>query len=73
MKTFPEYFQDSIDMTDGSVVMWEKDFKAIQLDAIKEGMRRAAHINEQYMPALMAKDANQAILSAAEQLTEKDL
>lgn len=35
MKSYAEYFQDSIDMTDGSVTMTEKDYKAIQKDAIE--------------------------------------
>lgn len=80
MKTFPEYFQDSIDMTDGSVVAWEKDYKAIQLDAMKEGMRRAAGIatsHENWMPhygsAATQKAIHNRILSTAEQLTDKDL
>src|SRR6185312_12140460 len=33
MKTFVETFQDSIDMTDGTTIINEKDFRAIQLDA----------------------------------------
>ena len=44
MKSFEDYFQDSIDRTDGSVVIWEKDFKQIQLDAMKEGMQRVAKL-----------------------------
>ncbi len=47
--------------------------KEIQLDAIKEGMRRASIINEQYVPALLSKNVNRAILTIADQLTEKDL
>lgn len=44
MKPYAEYFQDSIDMTDSSVTMTEKDYKAIQLDAWKSGMADAANI-----------------------------
>lgn len=36
MKSYPEYFQDSIDLTDGSVTMVEKDYLAIQSDARAE-------------------------------------
>jgi hypothetical protein len=42
MKAYGEFFQDSIDMTDGSVTMTEKEYKAIQLDAWKQGMTDAA-------------------------------
>ena len=50
--------------------------KQIQLAAIKEGMRRAAKVsrdaNAQPMPFIQI-EITQAILTAAEQLTEKDL
>lgn len=42
MKTFAEYFQDSIDMTDGSVTMTEKDYEAIQTDAYNSAIHDAA-------------------------------
>lgn len=46
----------------------------IQLDAMKEGMRRAAVITDTVThQEATIEDAKQAILSAAEQLTEKDL
>lgn len=52
----------------------------IQLDAVKQGMRRAAVIVENNQPVfdlptrLYTRQAlGQAILAAAEQLTEKDL
>ena len=77
MKTFPEYFQDSIDLTDGSVTIWEKDYKAIQLDAMKEGMRRSAGICASRETdsdfTVEATRCRQKISDAAEQLTEKDL
>ena len=56
------------------------ELKAVQLDAMKEGMRRAAKIcNDQWkqmeVPAerLQIYYAEKGILTAAEQLTEKDL
>jgi hypothetical protein len=62
--------------------LWEsqdtyKLIKQIQLDAIKEGMRRAAKLaQEEYEVRHQTKGqcaANEAILTAAEHLTEKDL
>jgi len=57
-----------------------QDLKEAQLDAMKEGMRRAAKMcNDQWqqmeVPAerLQIYYAEKGILSAAEQLTEKDL
>ena len=52
--------------------------KQIQLDAIKEGMRRAADILiktevEGRHPWCVREESHKAILTAAEQLTEKDL
>jgi hypothetical protein len=50
---------------------WPTLIRAIQLDAMKEGMRRAAEIaNRLDIPDDMLRDT---ILTAAEQLTEKDL
>lgn len=52
-------------------------FKQIQLDAMREGMRRAAKIVMPYNKALVGEEArkliSKTILSAAEKLTEKDL
>ena len=48
----------------------------IQLDAMKEGMRRAAGVKPILQPAegyTYIKHQNKVILAAAEQLTEKDL
>ena len=48
----------------------------IQLDAIKEGMRRAAGVKPILQPAegyTYIKHQNKVILAAVEQLTEKDL
>lgn len=42
--SFPEFFQDSIDMTDGSITMTEREYKQIQLNAIAHGMTLAAGI-----------------------------
>ena len=50
-------------------------YKQIQLDALKEGMRRAVKESTQYHlgDTKQAKITQQAILTASEQLTEKDL
>ena len=51
----------------------------IQIDALKEGMRRAANVITPYDIGVMVRNGEtadileQAILTAAEQLTEKDL
>lgn len=56
----------------GTLVMVEPWIKQIQLDAMKEGMRRAAKVCDR--TNLTCKDAHRkAILTAAEKLTEKDL
>jgi len=54
--------------------------REIQLDAMKEGMRRAADIvkkcawgDTNNYETLYKPDPDEAILTAAEQLTEKDL
>ena len=53
--------------------------KAIKLDAMKEGMRMATlHLNDPFKTnrikcGASSDETKQAILSAAEQLTEKDL
>lgn len=49
--------------------------EAIQLDAMKEGMRRAANMTSQHhMETLIQQqEMRQAILTTVEQLTEKDL
>lgn len=52
----------------GTLVMIEPWLKQVQLDAMKEGMRRASEIFICSKPW-----ASKAILTAAEQLTEKDL
>jgi hypothetical protein len=59
------------------------DIRDIQLDAMKEGMRRAVNVvcNGSLPPIWVSSgcayrtqtDINKAILHAAEQLTEKDL
>ena len=45
------------------------DIRQIQLDAMREGMRRATELACEYT----IKVDREAILAAAEQLTEKDL
>jgi hypothetical protein len=83
MKTAEEWTSEIIDYElthyDGS---YTKLIKQIQLDAMKEGMRRAA---EQARPIAMnlasdsshipviANEISKAILTASEQLTKKDL
>lgn len=53
------------------VFIMDYDITPIQLDSMKEGMRRAAEIaNRLDIPDDMLRDT---ILTAAEQLTEKDL
>lgn len=57
-------------------VLTENDIEQIQLDAMKEGMRRAAGVKPILQPAegyTYIKHQNKVILIAAEQLTEKDL
>jgi hypothetical protein len=47
--------------------------RQIQLDAMKEGMRRAARIADEAQYKTEPRDCMCAILSTAEALTEKDL
>jgi thioesterase domain-containing protein len=47
-----------------------EEIKQIQLDAMKEGMQRAARVTKQWK---MADTAHDAILTAAEQLIESDI
>lgn len=48
--------------------------KQIQIDALKEGMRRAANIiRKEYVVTIGRNPAEQAILSAVEKLNENDL
>lgn len=52
--------------------------KQIQLDAMKEGMRRAAEVSKKELEGTVGsgwagRQIAQAILTTAEQLTEKDL
>ena len=57
-------------------VLTENDIQQIQLDAIKEGMRRAAEIcvkYKNYGDLYPPINTRKTILTAAEQLTEKDL
>ena len=54
-----------------SIHEWDTLVHEIQLDAIKEGMRRAAMLcDEEFYEH---NECRQTILTAAEQLTEKDL
>ena len=49
----------------------EAEIRQIQLDAMREGMRRAAELSNVANPT--GQMVTKSILSAAEQLTEKDL
>lgn len=42
MRTFHEMFRDKIDRVDNSVVLFEGEYKQIQLDAYKAGITEAA-------------------------------
>lgn len=74
MKTAEEWKADT--SSHGTAYIHIDDIKQIQLDAIKEGMRRAAEVCVKYKnygdihPHI---NTHQAILTAAEQLIEKDL
>jgi len=54
-------------------IITKQDYEAIQLDAMKEGMRRASRIALKSCFNGGYQFADTLILSAAEQLTEKDL
>ena len=80
MKTAEEWTKDSHDYIKLDIPLCEdlspKLVKQIQLDALKEGLRRAAKLNEGdgfTCSCSCLEDATKDILSAAEQLTEKDL
>lgn len=84
MKTAKEWFNEEYyNISDTSPITFGEIVKRIQLDAMKEGMRRAAEIgmNKSPMPrppddmTTLEKRTTivNAILTAAEQLTEKDL
>lgn len=47
--------------------------RAIQLDAMKEGMRRAAEVADNRIKHAVVPKITRAILTTAEQLTTKDL
>lgn len=69
MKTVEEWKQSF-----RGLLLKEGDIEQIQLDAMKEGMRRAAEETATYMGNTVHESHSaQYILTAAEQLTEKDL
>lgn len=76
MKTASELSQTAIfDIATRSGILhceFEREIKAIQLDAMKEGMRRATD-KIQPLKYRGLFNMRNAILTAAEQLTEKDL
>ena len=81
-----QYANGDIDLHAAAIAM-QKECDALQLDAVKEGMRRAAkvcddtdtvEVNHSYYAQLGDASATKtniekAILTAAKQLTEKDL
>lgn len=80
MKTAEEWATDinGIKWLDNSHPTMTNVVKQIQLDAMKEGMRRAANVTLNISAApvsrkLIKDEIKEAILTAAEQLTEKDL
>lgn len=75
MKSFHEQFKNNIDLTDGSVVLREDMYKAIQLDAMKEGAKRAAEIcvNTSVDDYGNLSYCKESILKEVESWTTKDL
>lgn len=77
MKSFYEQFKDRIDTSDGTVVLNYCDYQQIQLDAMKEGARRAASIcagrETESDLTIEATRCRQIILTTAEQWTVTDL
>ena len=76
MKTEEEWaHQTGVTSDDGAMIYTVKEIKQIQLDAMKEGMQMATLEIQKHFSVhdLTALQIEQAILSAAEQLTEKDL
>jgi len=78
MKTAEEYVRTMVHDSRTFV----SHVKQIQLDAMKEGMRRAAKVSREHLQGTASgwvnitqrgKTVSNAILDAAEQLTEKDL
>ena len=79
MKNFHEHFKYRIDVSDGTVVLRKDEYEQIQLDAMKEGARRAAESLDVMVgePVTTSERARKlcynAILSTAEQWTLNDL
>ena len=75
MKTFDEWVKQFKACVYEWLSLSPEELKQIQLDAMKEGMRRAAQLNQKMMSNgdYPLEDYYKNILSAAEQLTEKDL
>lgn len=74
MKTLDELVEIARSIRECSETLPEsvERLQAIQLDAMKEGMRRAANLIDVQVPSAPVV-RKQVILSAAEQLTEKNL
>ena len=87
MKTAYQWLKDRLDGTFGdgidldghiyTAAEWDKRhiemYKAIQLDAMKEGARRAAEIVNAYPQTISIISANKDILATADRWTTKDL
>lgn len=72
MKSFHEMFRDKIDRVDNSVVLFEGEYKQIQLDAYKAGMAEAAEIVNPKGTRIASKEiinAKHAILTARDNKT----
>jgi microcompartment protein CcmL/EutN len=77
VKTAEEWI-DMMDKSDNGyfTVNFANHIRQVQLDAMKEGVRRAAKVitpDGNYNRIKRQEEGVQAILTAAEQLTEKDL
>ena len=73
MKTAEEMLDEHYENLNGNASDIIVAIKQIQLDAMREGMRRAANVDMCDGSCSEVCPNKQVILSAAEQLTEKDL
>ena len=73
MKTAEEMLDEHYENLNGNASDIIVAIKQIQLDAMREGMRRAANVDMWDGSCSEVCPNKQVILSAAEQLTEKDL
>ncbi len=80
MKTAEEWVKDLHGTSSSDIfLITKRHIKQIQLDAMKEGMKRAAEMISSCPSACECsqsvgwKESEQSILTASEQLTQKDL